>query len=172
MNWGTRLFKILKVTDSGGFIEGGGFDSFGGDLGHSTRGSEKIICRGQSISSSDRNSNRSLVRWEMKCRTVGVTKSRQSLQENCPSYFGVRQYQQRQRFTPKMLRCPNPLVKAKLWDLNKIKEIIADELLYLALQDMVQNECNESQGERIIGTLNLTKFKGISFLLLPRRCTR
>ena len=41
-------------------------------------------------------------------------------------------------------------MKAKLRDLDKIKERIAENLSYLALEDMVRNECIESQGERLL----------------------
>ena len=49
------------MIDSGGSFSGRGFASFGGDLGHSTRGKAKVILWGQSISLLERNKNESCV---------------------------------------------------------------------------------------------------------------
>ena len=43
MNWEGHLFKILKITDLGGFLDGRGFISFGRDLGRFTGVSEKKL---------------------------------------------------------------------------------------------------------------------------------
>ena len=65
MNRGGCLFKILKVTDSGGSLDGEGFPFFGGDLGRFSRVSAKVICRGQSISSLERKADGSFIGREM-----------------------------------------------------------------------------------------------------------
>ena len=50
--------------------------------------------------------------------------------------------------------------KVETLRLERIKVRLVDDLSYMALRDIVQNERDESQGKLLIGTSNLAKFRG------------
>ena len=57
------------------------------------------------------------------------------------------------------------MIKIKLREEDKIWVRMAEDFSYLACQDILQYESIESQGERLTGTSNFVKFKGMSLLL-------